>query len=226
MKFSKTKERKENNNVLCEDNDTKFLHTDNIFNKRYTLIYLHLFIFKNNFHIVGVVKMFRILREYWLRTSELEGFPQTPTQFPTPVTTQQMKLDILELNKNTNVELFQELEFDYYDYECHERGCETEVTTTWTRATGAGTSSDMEETWPGVISDMGELDNTAWWTANNDEGDTETEASGLLCRHSGETRKLLDSSFLPERTEAVMNKPPITCLEELEIWDESNDESL
>ena len=43
--------------------------------------------------------MCRILREYWLRTSELEGFPQTPTQFPTPVTTQQMKLDILELNK-------------------------------------------------------------------------------------------------------------------------------
>ena len=177
--------------------------------------------------------MCRILREYWLRTSELEGFPQTPTQFPTPVTTQQMKLDILELNKNTNVELFQELEFDYYDYECHERGCETEVTT-WTRATGAGTSSDMEDTWPGVISDMGELDNTAWWTANNDEGDTETEASGLVSRHYGETRRLMDldsssqeiSSNLPERTEAVMNKPPITCLEELEIWDESNDESL
>ena len=37
MKFSKTKERKENNNLLCEDNDTKFLHTDNIFNKRYEL---------------------------------------------------------------------------------------------------------------------------------------------------------------------------------------------
>ena len=34
MKFSKTKERRENNNVLSEDNDTKFLHTDNIFNKR------------------------------------------------------------------------------------------------------------------------------------------------------------------------------------------------
>ena len=106
------------------------------------------------------------------------------------------------------------------------------MTTTWTRATGAATSSDMEETWPGVISDMGELDNTAWWTANNDEGDTETEASGLVSRHTGETRRLLDtssrqsSSNLPERTEAVMNKPPITCLEELEIWDESNDESL
>ena len=91
---------------------------------------------------------------------------------------------------------------------------------------------DREETWPGVISDLGELDNTAWWTANNDEGDTETEASGLLSRHNGDTRRLLDSSssdalsYLPKMTEAAINKPPITCLEELEIWDESNDESV
>ena len=119
------------------------------------------------------------------------------------------------------------MEFDYYDYECHERGCDTEVTTSWPQA-----NSDREETWPGVISDLGELDNTAWWTANNDEWDTETEASGLLSRHNGEARGLLDSSssdalsYLPKMTEAAINKPPITCLEELEIWDESNDESV
>ena len=146
-----------------------------------------------------------------------------------------MRLDILELCKNTNVELFQELEFDYYDYECHERGCETEVTTTWTQANTDLEREDMEESWPGVTSDLGELDNTAWWTANHEEGDTETE-SGLMSRHNGETRRLLDSSssdaveeissFLPDVTEVVMNKPPITCLEELEIWDESIDESV
>ena len=177
-----------------------------------------------------------ILRECWLRTLELEGFPQTPTQFLTPATTQRMRLNILELCKNINVELLQELEFDYYDYECHERGCETEVTTTWTQANTDMEREDMEETWPGVTSDLGELDNTAWWTANNEEGDTETEASGLMSRHNGETRRLLDSSssdalgetssFLPEVTEVVMSKPPMTCLEELEIWDESIDESV
>ena len=109
------------------------------------------------------------------------------------------------------------------------------MTSTWTQA-----NTDMErediETWPGVTSDLGDLDNTAWWTANNEEGDTETEASGLVSRHDGETRRLLDSSssdalgevssFLPKLTEVVMNKPPITCLEELEIWDESIDESV
>ena len=125
------------------------------------------------------------------------------------------------------------MEFDYYDYECHERGFETEVTqASWTQAN----TGDMEETWPGVISDLGEPDNTAWWTANNEEGDTDTEASGLMSRHNGETRQLLGSTcndanrdispLLPEMTEAVTNKPPITCLEELEIWDESNDESV
>ena len=116
------------------------------------------------------------------------------------------------------------MEFDYYDYECHERGCDTEVTNSWPHA-----NSDREETWPGIISDLGELDTTAWWTANNE--DTETE-SGLVSRHNGETRGLLDSSssdalsYLPKMTEAAINKPPITCLEELEIWDESNDESV
>ena len=39
------------------------------------------------------------LREYWLRTLELEGFTQTPTQSPIPATTQPMKLDNVELRK-------------------------------------------------------------------------------------------------------------------------------
>ena len=124
------------------------------------------------------------------------------------------------------------MEFDYYDYECHERGYETEMTNTWTQAnTVAGTSSGMEdgeESWPGVGSDMGDMDNTAWWTANNEE--VETEASLLLSRHQGtqETRIMTEHAQALEESSilSIRNKPPIMCLEELEIWDESNDESV
>ena len=112
----------------------------------------------------------------------------------------------------------QELEYDLYDYECHEY--DTDATTTWLATTSAEADEDTS-----YHVARPEIETSISWPLN-EEKDPLTED---IQQFEEEDSPLLESPRCEdEKQKQPRNKssipgekkiPPVACLDDLEVWD-------
>ena len=123
-----------------------------------------------------------------------------------------MRYSLSNQEKFDNLKVLQELEYDLYDYECHDY--DTDATTTWLATTSAEMEGDTSFSFARQEPSL----------PFKDEEDVnlhlEEEHSFLLdSRRKCEDENPTEPLLLKDRERIEEKIPPVACLDDLELWD-------